>query len=233
MQLHEILYLLTLGLGLGMIHALDADHIMAVTGLVSGRPSRRIAVSFCFRWAMGHGMSLMAFGIGVYFLGMALPTSVSAVAERAVGGVLIAIGLWVLWDLWGRGAHLHFHRHDDLPKHAHWHEHTHAEHAAQDHHKVPHRHGHKATMVGLLHGTAGSAPLLAIIPVSQHAPPWVALAYLLIFSFGVLLTMLAFGGVLGTVFHWLGQRGQRIVPWLRGTVAFGAMGLGVFWLVGG
>jgi high-affinity nickel permease len=80
---------LTLAFGLGLMHALDADHIMAVSGLASARPGRRRALAFCARWAIGHGLSLLSIGAAVLLLGLAIPVSLSAHAESLVGVVLM------------------------------------------------------------------------------------------------------------------------------------------------
>ena len=81
--------------------------------------------------------------------------------------------------------------------------------------------------VGLLHGTAGSAPLLAILPLSSMASPWLGFSYLLIFGLGVFISMLLFGGLLGQVFAWLKQWGNRFINGVRIMVSIISMGYGV------
>jgi len=221
--------ILILAFGLGMLHALDADHVMAVTGLAAQRPGLRQSLRFCSRWAIGHGLALLFIGGAVLLLGMAIPATLSAIAESLVGLVLIAIGLWVIVDLYRRRAHLHFHHHDDLPRHAHWHTH----HPVKDHARDSHQHTHRAVMVGLLHGTAGSAPLLALLPLTAMGEsPWLGMAYLLLFGLGVLLAMFIFGGMLGSVFNWMMRWGNRTVRIMRGGVAISAMGFGAYLLAG-
>lgn len=224
MDAHSSFAILSLAFGLGLLHALDADHIMAVSGLAAHRPGLRSSLRFCARWALGHGTVLLAIGGAVLLLGMAIPAGLSATAELLVGAVLIAIGAWVLWDLFRQRAHLHFHDHDNLPQHAHWHQH-HDHH--QPHHAAAHRHEHNAVLVGLLHGTAGSAPLLTLLPLSaMNNSPWLGMLYLALFGAGVLLAMLLFGGLLGSAFHWLARWGNRSIQLLRGAVALNAIGFG-------
>lgn len=211
----------SLAFGLGMLHALDADHVMAVSGLCSARPGWRTSLAFCLRWALGHGLSLLLIGMAVILFGMSIPVALSSMAESLVAVVLIGIGAYVIYDLWRRRAHLHFHHHDELPQHAHWH--THNAQERVEHHQERHVHRHGAMMVGVLHGMAGSAPLLALIPLSRVGSPWVAVAYLLVFSLGVLMAMLLFGGVLGGVYGWLSRWGNRLVYSLRLLVGCGAM----------
>ncbi|GIX21809.1 MAG: hypothetical protein KatS3mg121_0592 [Gammaproteobacteria bacterium] len=208
---------------LGALHALDADHIMAVTVLAAGAGRRR-ALRYALRWALGHALALTALALPVLWLGRALPERLAAAAETAVGLTLIALGAATLWALWRGRVHLHRHRHDALPEHAHWHRHA----PGEDHDRRAHRHRHTPTLVGLLHGTAGSAPLLALLPMSLQASPAAALLYLLAFSLGVALAMAAFGGALGDAWrrlplHWAAR--------LRALVGAAAIGLGSHWLL--
>lgn len=225
-----MLSVLTLAFGLGMLHALDADHIMTVSSLSSARPGWRTSLGFCARWAIGHAASLWLIGASVYLFGRAIPVQLSEYAEAAVGAVLLAIGVWLLWDLWVRGAHLHFHEHDGLRSHAHWHRHTAVE--DREHRAAGHRHTHSAVLVGMLHGTAGSAPLLALIPIARLGSAWVAMGYLVLFGLGTLAAMLLFGGVLGGAYERLTRWGVRTVRAARIAVAASAAVFGVYLLHG-
>lgn len=227
----EISFISVLGLafGLGMVHALDADHIAAVCGLASGRSGRRNSLAFCARWAAGHGVTILALGTAAVLLGQAIPEKLSQTAEDLVGFVLIGIGLWVLRDLRRNHAHLHFHKHEASLTHAHWHKHTEKNEADPS---EGHPHGHAAVMVGMLHGTAGLAPLLALAPLTSHASAWGAIAYLALFGLGVLASMLVFGGLVGIIFDRALQQGETAVNYIRGGAAFFSMGLGGFLLQG-
>ena len=228
---------LLLAFGLGMLHALDADHVMAVSGLSSAdaRPGSRLrnSLRFCLRWALGHGAVLCLIAAAVYLFGMSIPDSLSEIAESLVGGVLIVIGIMVIRDLLKHNAHLHFHKHGNSPAHAHWHVHDrpHDRHSHNSTDKAHHHH-HSAVLVGMLHGTAGSAPLLALIPVAQQQSPLLSMLYVLLFSLGVFLSMLVFGGLLGKVFSWLERVGNRVVYGLRAGVAVSAIAFGGLLLQG-
>lgn len=223
----DIPALFALAFGLGLLHALDADHIAAVSGMASHRPGLRGSVRFCLRWALGHGSVLMAIGGAVLLLGMAIPERLSAVAEYLVGGVLVLIGAMIFYDLYRRRAHIHFHSHNDLPRHAHWH--VHSGHSRHD--KTAHRHGHAATLVGALHGLAGSAPLLLLLPLGQMDSPLQGIVYLIFFCVGVVAAMLLFGGVLGLVLARFTGAGGRFVNYLRGAVGVGTIGYGGYLLI--
>ena len=229
MEYTDLLTLITLALGLGIMHALDADHVMAVSGLASTRVSRRDSIQFCLRWALGHGGSLLLIGGCVYLLGMAIPDQLSRYAEHAVGAVLIFIGLLILFDLLRKNAHLHFHQHDGLPEHAHWHTHSNQQLA---HSNDKHRHQHGAVLVGVLHGTAGSAPLLVLIPLAKLGSAFYAIVYLLAFSLGVLITMLIFGGVIGGIYQFLSKWGAQSVKILRLLVAMSSLVFGSYLFAG-
>jgi len=226
--------MLGVSFGLGLLHALDADHIMAVTGLSSTRPGVRTSLRFCARWAIGHGLTLLAIGSAVLLLGMAIPATLSRYAEHFVGFVLVAIGAWVLWDVFRNNKHLHFHQHAGLPRHAHWHTHSPRTRFFADPSHAGHRHAHNhsAVLVGIVHGTAGSAPLLALIPMTQLGTPWYGMAYLLVFGLGVLAAMMVFGGMLGGAFTWLSGRGARVLRATRVLAALSSAGFGLHLLHG-
>lgn len=237
----SILAILGLAFGLGLTHALDADHIMAVSSLSGNRATMRDTLKFCGRWAIGHGLTLLLIGSAVLLLGMAIPDELSRLAEVAVGWLLLTLGLYVFWSLRRSDAHLHYHDHDGVARHAHWHQHPNLaapQHSQQPNHSFrhhddnPHHHYHGAMMVGVLHGMAGSAPLLAILPLTTQASPWYGMAYLLLFGLGVLLAMLIFGGALGSVFGWLSRSGAVAIRLFRASVALGTMVMGGYLIAG-
>jgi len=244
MEHTNLIALLTLAFGLGIVHALDADHIIAVTGLASTRANHSDSIRFCLRWAIGHALSLITIGICVFWLGTAVPQSLSNYAEHTIGFVLILVGGMILVDLWRKRAHLHFHQHDGLPQHAHWHTHYHKQHQqkpertgdkrldSEFHKKTPHHHHHSAVIVGVLHGTAGSAPLLVLVPLAKLGSAIYGIFYLLTFSIGVLIAMLVFGGIIGSVYQWLANWGTQSVRLFRLTIAMGTILFGGYMLVG-
>jgi len=229
----ELWSVLFLAFGLGMLHALDADHIIAVSGLSSmntstakndGYKNNRQSLIFCARWALGHSAALLLIGSAVIFLGMAIPQQLSNMAESLVGVVLILLGVYVLWDMKRQHAHLHFHQHDGMSDHAHWHSHQ------QDksmHNKDAHKHAHTPVFVGVLHGVAGSAPLLVLLPVTKISSPWLGFSYLIIFGIGVFLSMVLFGGLLGHIFAWLKQWGNQFINGLRVLVSIISISYGI------
>jgi len=221
--------LLILAFGLGMLHALDADHIVAISGMSCHKPGRKSSLVYCAQWALGHGGVLLLIGASVIFLGMAIPQELSAYAENLVGFILIFIGLFVLWDIRRQQVHLHFHQHDDMQNHAHWHSHHDKENTVQKelHINDKHQHNHAPVFVGVIHGTAGSAPLLVLLPLSQMSSPWTGMVYLFLFGFGVFVSMLIFGGLIGQVFNVMKRWGNDFIRFLRIGVSLISIGYGV------
>ena len=160
---------------------------------------------------------------------MAIPHSLSHYAESAIGILLIVIGVWIIWELKIKNAHVHFHHHDGLSEHAHWHSHDHKH---SQHSKDPHIHKHNAVIVGILHGTAGSAPLLVLVPLAKLGSPTYGIAYLLLFSAGVFLAMIIFGGFIGGIYQWLSTLGTGFVKTLRIIIATSSIVFGSYLVSG-
>lgn len=218
---------LVVAFALGLVHAFDADHVMALSVFATGERSGRSGIRAGLRWSLGHGVVLLAVGVALFGLGRSLPIEFTGVAERAVGLVMVVLGLHVWLDLMRRGVHVHFHVHDGVEPHAHWH--SHAE-SRQPHPRADgHHHGHAASMVGALHGLAGSAPILALLPAAARSPA-LGIAYLVVFALGVALAMALVSGVLG---HFAGHLSRRArnsaLSALRALSATGSVALGA-WL---
>lgn len=188
----EMTSILLLAFGLGLVHALDVDHLLAVSGLSGVRSEgMKQTLAFSVRWALGHGSSVLLLGSLVFIFGMAVPEKFSSIAEQLVGLMLMGIGLMLLLD-WSRKKNsLTMHRHDQMPLHVHM--------APSGPVNPLHKHKHGTVLVGLLHGSAGSAPLLLLL-IPDMDSPFLGMSYLLLFSVGVLLSMIVFGGLLGKLF---------------------------------
>ncbi|MGE0385596.1 MAG: hypothetical protein AB7Q97_12755 [Gammaproteobacteria bacterium] len=221
MHWHDTLNIAALALALGAVHAFDADHIAAVSALASrAEPGQdpavlsRRGIAYAIRWALGHGTVLVAAALAAAALRLRLPEAVSQIAERAVGIVLIATGIALLWSLRVQRIGLHAHRHGSVS-------HLHLARSI--------RHDHAPVLVGLLHGLAGSAPMLAVIPVALWRPA-AAAAYVLVFSAGVMAGMVAFGAALGRIQCAVAVRSPRSLAAFRLLLAGCTVGLGLAWL---
>lgn len=218
-MLIEIIPLLIMALGLGIIHALDADHIVAVSVLSSGRSSIKNSLRYAWLWAAGHGVVLLLMSLLFYQVGEWWPALMSSMAEQLAGLTLIVLGLVIVYRLKRSEVKIHFHRHDGLKPHAHWQQ-TGIDHANKTHH-------HKATLLGGLHGMAGSAPLLISLPLVQQSQLMELLIYVLIFSLGVFVAMVAFGGVLGASLQKLSRLGGSYFRYFQYALAVLSVVIGV------
>ena len=231
----EMMSLLVTGLGLGLLHALDADHVMAVSALSNRKPSLKRTLKFSANWAIGHGSVLIILGLLFFGLGIALPEAIQQIAESSVGVLLIALGLACFWQFHKEkivlNKHTHEHKQGSI-EHTHLHVHGHDKNQAdekfEDSKQV--KEAHTPVMVGILHGLAGSAPALALIPAMMQTSLLEATGYLVLFSAGVLFSMVTFGLSFGLVQKKLQQKSVTVFNWSRKVIASAAVGIGFYWL---
>src|SRR6201985_3035674 len=105
--------ILGLGFLLGMQHALEADHVAAVSSIAASRSDVADIVKHGLTWGLGHTLTLFVFAGLAILLGHAIPDSVARPIEAAVGVMLIGLGTHVLWRLWRDRVHFHAHAHGD------------------------------------------------------------------------------------------------------------------------
>src|SRR5437016_1122522 len=188
--------ILGLGFLLGMQHALEADHIAAVSSIAARRSHVSDIVNHGLTWGLGHTLTLFTFAGAAILLGQAIPESIARPIEGAVGAMLIGLGAHVLWRLWRDRVHFHAHDHGDGARHIHVHSHAGE---SVPHGMSRHRHAHgfrwRTLLVGLMHGMAGSAALL-VLAVAQAQNPLTAMLYILLFGLGSMLGMAALSAVI-------------------------------------
>lgn len=178
--------LTTLGLGLvlGLKHAFDSDHLVAVSTIIARERSPWQSLWIGLFWGAGHTLMLLMVGLLVLGLKLQIPTPVGLSLECVVGVVLIGLGLSTLYDYWQRRLHAHSHVHDDA---THTHFHAHAEGAAHSH-VHPFRLGLRPLLIGMAHGLAGSAALMLIV-LAAIPSPTLGLIYIAIFGCGSIIAM--------------------------------------------
>jgi hypothetical protein len=188
--------ILGLGFLLGIQHALEADHVAAVSSIAARRTDVADIVKHGLTWGLGHTLTLFAFAGAALALGQAIPEDLARPIESAVGIMLVGLGAHVLWRLWRDRVHFHKHRHGDGT--VHFHAHGHAS-ETMPHARAPHAHGHsfrwRTLLVGLMHGMAGSAALL-VLAVSQASSVAVGLGYVALFGIGSMFGMAALSTVI-------------------------------------
>jgi ABC-type nickel/cobalt efflux system permease component RcnA len=215
-----------LGFLLGMQHALEVDHVAAVSSIAARRDNIADIVKHGLTWGLGHTLTLFAFAGAALALGQAIPDDLARPIETAVGVMLVGLGGHVLWRLWRDRVHFHKHRHEDGTVHMHAHSHA-GETVAHAH--VPHSHAHgfrwRTLLVGLMHGMAGSAALL-VLTVAQAPSVAVGLGYVALFGIGSMIGM----GALSTVIAVPLALSARWLTWanqgLQGAVGLITIGIG-------
>ncbi len=223
--------ILGLGFLLGMQHALEADHIAAVSSIAARRSHVLDIVKHGLTWGLGHTLTLFVFAGAAILLGHAIPENVARPIETAVGIMLIGLGAHVLWRLWRDRVHFHRHGHGDGT--VHFHVHSHAGEAAP-HERTAHMHDHgfrwRTLLVGLMHGMAGSAALL-VLAVTQASSPAAGLGYVALFGIGSMIGM----GALSMVIAVPLVISARSLTWanrgLQGAVGFATVAIGVMTVV--
>lgn len=184
-----LLVALAVALVLGLRHASDPDHLVAVTSLVAadGSGTRR-AVRLGAWWGLGHGGTLLAVGLPLIGLKSELPGWLELGAERAVGVVILVLAARVLWK-WLRGDYRATMHAGAATEHRHLHDETHAHGTA--------RSPQQAFAIGMLHGLAGTGAVVLLL-IAALPTPLEAAAALLVFAPMSVLSMAA----CTTIFAW-------------------------------
>ena len=221
----EILLPLVAGLTLGCIHAFDADHLAAVTAFASRNaaadkhPEAKAAARFGLLWGLGHSAILLVLGLLSIVFRFIIPPVLESIAEIAVGALLVAIGVWVLRDLFlKKQLHIHKHTHDGV-EHIHIHSHKRGE---------DHRHQHSMFWVGATHGFAGTASVMVIIPIAITESITAAAVYLLLFGVGTVCAMSFFAFTVGKIAAHAHSR--NALPWVQALSGMASIFVGLFWM---
>jgi ABC-type nickel/cobalt efflux system permease component RcnA len=182
---------LALGIVLGLRHALDPDHVVAVSTIVSEyrNPLRSFWVGIS--WGLGHTTTLLLAGIVIIALRLTIPDRLALFLEFGVGIMLVGLGVQVIYSFQRKKVHQHAHGHEED---AHTHFHSHAENPAHS----PEHHGvkgvgkpffrKKSYFIGTIQGLAGSAALTLLVLASIDSP-LAGMGYILLFGLGSVLSM--------------------------------------------
>lgn len=220
MLFSQSLLLLLTGLVLGVRHAFDRDHVAAVTHFVSLEPDPLKSAWFGLRWAVGHALAVLLLGSLILLLGLKFDPSFERYAELLVGVSLLVLGIWRLVLLSQERRHTHPHAHI---KTAHAHPHSHEPGRGHVHWFAP-------TLVGLVHGAAGTAEVFVLIPITFIQTRWLAYYYIGLFSAGCALSMSGYGYLAGRFYRHANQTGKRIYRFLVIATSLSGLLLGVAWI---
>ena len=221
----NLLTFLSVGFLLGLRHALDADHLAAVSTVLAERPSMRASGLVGFWWGVGHTLTLMLVGAVVLVSGVHIPEPFALLAESGVGLLLVVLGGTLALKLLRERWHLHRHVHDGEP-----HVHLHSHHRREDH-AHPHwaRQSLRPLLIGMAHGVAGSAALMLVI-VSNTSGIGQGLLYIAVFGFGSIAGMLVIGLTLSVPVIYSRVLGQQAFFAVQGVASLGSVGLGLWML---
>jgi high-affinity nickel-transport protein len=239
-----------LGFFLGMRHATDPDHVIAVTTIVSKERKAGVAAWLGMLWGIGHTATILLVGGAIIFFSVVIPPRVSLTMEFCVGLMLIILGIMNLTGImrWApenlsshpgheSATHIHPHRHGDY---VHTHSHSHE----------PERHGHaeeetpqealdgwfgslglyhalRPIVVGIVHGLAGSAALVLLV-LTTIRDPLLALAYLLVFGVGTIAGMMLITAAIALPFTYTASRLVKANRYLGTVSGLLSLGFGLF-----
>jgi ABC-type nickel/cobalt efflux system permease component RcnA len=201
-----LLSVVLLGFFLGMRHATDPDHVVAISTIVSRERSVAAAALIGVVWGIGHTLTILLVGGAIILFGIVIPPRMGLAMELSVALMLILLGMLNLTGVTqppdhphGHDVHAHAHSHGDF---VHTHRHGHA----------PAAHGHaedatplawldrtfrrlgayqmiRPLVVGVVHGLAGSAAVALLVLAAIPTPAW-GIVYLLVFGAGTIAGMM-------------------------------------------
>lgn len=211
---------LVIGFVLGLQHAIEADHLAAVSTIVTEKKNLLTASLVGGLWGVGHTISLFVVGSVVIFLKLQISESIEAKLEALVGGMLILLGLNALRKLFiAEKVHVHSHEHGERE---HIHIHVHGSDPVETSH---HRFSPRSVAIGMVHGLAGSAALMLLI-VPTIPSTVVALLYIVVFGIGSIGGMMAMSFLIGLPLHFTANRFAALNKGIRLVAGLFSLGLG-------
>jgi hypothetical protein len=213
----------------GAVHVVSgADHLAALLPLSVGRRLRAFATGAL--WGVGHSGGVLLIATLAVLLRERLELeAVGAVGERLVGVMLIVLGGFGLRAALRLTVHAHGHAHD-AGSHAHVHLHGPASaHPAGS--EAEHHHGHTAFAAGTLHGVAGTAHVLGVLPAVALPSALDSGVYLAAFALGTILAMGGFAALVGEATARAGARAPLALKGLACTASVVTIAVGGAWLL--
>lgn len=198
---------------IGFGHAFEADHLVAVSNIVTKRDKLHLAIKDGVFWGLGHASVIFLIGLIMIVGKVAIREDIFTYFEALVGLMLISLGIYRLFQ---------YFRHKNQHKNQIGHHHHHL----ADHHN----HHHLAYGVGLVHGLAGSGAMILLV-MTEIRGSITSLLYLIIFGVGSIAGMLVAAGILSLPFSRKFSSNQNIQLGLILASSLLCIGYGVYTLV--
>lgn len=233
------LAILALGFFLGMRHATDADHVVAVSTIVSREHSVINSALIGALWGAGHTLTILAVGTAIIVFSFAVSPRLGLTMEFSVGLMLVLLGALNIFGF-SRSVeecvHQRQQNHPDAP-------HSHV--AGESHKSNQHTHGLslavldrfcgtlsiyqmcRPLLIGIVHGLAGSAAVALLVLTTIHNSRW-AVAYLLIFGLGTIAGMMVITVALGSTIAYASRRSQSLTRYLAAASGWISLAFGLF-----
>jgi len=239
-----LLSIVALGFFLGMRHATDPDHVIAVTTIVSRERQISKSAWIGVFWGIGHTLTIFVVGAAIILFDLVIPPRIGLSMELAVGLMLVLLGVMNVVSFLravpvgndNGPIHSHPHSHGDY---VHSHPHSHA----------PEQHVHTAEqtplaridrillkfsayrlirplVIGIVHGLAGSAAVALLVLATIRNARW-AIAYLLVFGIGTVAGMMLITVSIASTFH-LVRGGLQFTRRLALASGLLSLGFGLF-----
>jgi high-affinity nickel-transport protein len=241
-----VLSLIALGFFLGMRHATDPDHVIAVSTIVTRQQTLRGGIVIGGLWGLGHTLTIVLVGGAIIVFSVVIPPTLGLTMEMTVALMLVVLGLWNLTGILqrvrdqlapGADRHAHAHQHGDY---VHSHRHGHG--------RDDHGHGEEQTpqawldrhlsglglyqvlrplVIGLVHGLAGSAAVALLVLATISDPRW-ALAYLVLFGVGTIVGMMLITVLVAAPMTLASRRLPHVQRQLRLASGLASLAFGLF-----
>lgn len=217
--------ILGLGFFFGLKHATDADHLAAVSTIVSEHKSLWSSAFIGGIWGLGHTISLFLAGVFVVLMNFEISENTERILEFCVGIMLTFLGINVIRKLL-KGGTLHFHAHEHgAREHVHPHVHgTEGETEPNTHHGQ--KFNPRALVVGMIHGLAGSAGMMLLyLPTIETQA--LKMIYIIVFGVGSIGGMMLMSFLVGLPFHLTAGRFNRFNHILQSVAGLASIAFGL------
>lgn len=230
----ELSFPIFAGIIAAMLHVISGpDHLAAVAPFAI--ESKKKAWKVGLLWGIGHLTGMLAIGVLFLLFKDLIPIEkISEHSEQFVGVILIALGSWIFFKIFKTEKHhKHTHVHSENNPIIHKHKHIHNSEKKHNHSHHNLKQGSIASLtVGFVHGLAGVAHFLLLLPVIGFASTTDSTKYILGFGIGTLIAMISFALVIGKIAAFSKQdHNDTFFKGIRLASGLFAFIIGVYWVL--